>query len=367
MKTYIIRNTVILIITLLLVSFVSNKNNSEFNKKPRNIIFLIGDGMGIAHLYAGMTRNHGKLFIEEITHVGLQKTYSADSYITDSAASGTAMASGTKTKNGVIGQDTTGAAVKSILEYAEDNGLATGLISTSAITHATPASFIAHVENRGLYEDIAADFLKTEIDVFIGGGADHFMHRMDSVDLVEVLKGKGYSVLFDMEQITRMENGKLAGFTANVHNPPYLQGRNDMLPEATRTALNILSKNRDGFFLMVEGSQIDWGGHGNDTEYIISEMLDFDRAIKEALDFAMNDKNTLVVITADHETGGMSLIGGDFISGEVNANYGSTDHTGVMVPVYAYGPGAEEFTGIYENTDLFEKFMKVYGFKKDKE
>ena len=356
------------LISISFVSFcISQDEDQNKQESPQNIIFLIGDGMGVAHMYAAMTRNHGKLNLEKITHVGLQKTYSADNYITDSAASGTAMASGKKTGNGIIGLDTNGVVLKTILEIAEDNGLATGLISTSSITHATPASFIAHVQSRNMYEEIASDFLKTDIDVFIGGGQDHFVKRKDSLNLVDELMSKGYQVFFDMDQISEVSNGKLAGFTAEVHNPSCLEGRGDMLLLATKTALSILEKDSDGFFLMIEASQIDWGGHANDTEYIISETLDFDKAIGEALDFAEENENTLVVITADHETGGMSLIGGDFKSGEVKANYGTTGHSGILVPVYAFGPGAEEFSGIYENTEIFEKFLKLYGFKNETE
>ena len=366
MKKSVITIVGVVLSFITLGSFVPDDGNNENAKKPKNIIFLIGDGMGLTHLYAGMTANHGTLNIERTTHIGMQKTYSADSYITDSAASGTAMATGKKTDNGVIGLDTAGVIVKTILEYAEENDLATGLISTSAITHATPASFISHVENRGMYEAIAADFLKTEIDVFIGGGSDHFMGRKDSINLVDELKNNGYKVLFDMEEIIKVKRGKLVGFTAEGHNPSYLEGRGDMLPDATSTAINILSKDKDGFFLMVEGSQIDWGGHANDTEYIVSEVIDFDKAVKAALDFAMEDGNTLVVVTADHETGGMSIIGGDFKEGTLEAAYGTKGHTGVMVPVYTFGPGAEEFSGIYENTALFTKFMNFYGFQEDK-
>ena len=358
--------TVLGLLLMSIAPFCTSQDEDQTKQEhPQNIIFMIGDGMGVAHMYAGMTRNHGSLNLEKITHLGLQKTYSADSYITDSAASGTAMATGKKTGNGIIGLDTNGVVLKTILEIAEDNGLATGLISTSAITHATPASFIAHVQSRYMYEEIASDFLKTDIDVFIGGGIDHFVKRKDSLNLVDELKSKGYQVFYDMEQISKVSSGKLAGLTAEVHNPTYLEGRGAMLPLATKTALNILEKDSDGFFLMIEASQIDWGGHANDTEYIISEMLDFDKAIAEVLNFAEKNGNTLVVITADHETGGMSVVGGDFKSGEVMAQYGTKGHSSVPVLVYAFGPGAEEFSGIYENTEIFEKFLKLYGFKNE--
>jgi len=213
-----------------------------------------------------------------------------------------------------------------------------------------------------MYEEIAADFLKTEIDVFIGGGRDHFMKREDGRDLTKELEEKGYNILFDMDKISGITEGKLAGLTADEHNPRYSKGRGDMLPDATVTAMKILNNNKKGFFLMVEGSQIDWGGHDNDTEYIVEEVIDFDHAVAKALEFAKNDGKTLVVVTADHECGGFGLNGGNFENGTVEGAFTTDGHTGVMVPVFAFGPGAEEFIGIYENTALFDKFLQAYGF-----
>lgn len=327
-------------------------------KKPKNIILMIGDGMGVAQVFAGITANHGKLFLDNCKHIGFSKTQSADDYITDSAAGGTAISCGVKTYNGAIGVNNDTFAVKSILEEAEEKGLATGLVSTSAITHATPASFIAHQPNRGMYEAIAADFLNTDIDVFIGGGITHFSQRKDKRNLIKELKAKGYQVELEMDKIAKVKKGKLAGLTAGIHNGRIAE-RGDMLPVATKTALNILDNNNKGFFLMVEGSQIDWGGHANSTIYIVEEMLDFDQAIGKALDFAAKDGETLIVITADHETGGLTINGGDMSTGMVKGEYTTGNHTAVMVPVFAYGPGAEEFIGIMENTDLHQKMKKL--------
>lgn len=331
------------------------------SKKPKNVILMIGDGMGVAEVFAGITANGGHLFLDNFKHVGFSKTQSADKYITDSAAGGTALATGQKTYNGAIGVNTDTVAIKTILEMAEESNMATGLVSTSAITHATPASFIAHQGSRGSYEDIAADFLKTDIDVFIGGGYKHFSKRADKRDLINELKDKGYQVLRNMDEIANVTSGKLAGLTADEHNEVYPLRKMD-LPLSTATAINILDKNKDGFFIMIEGSQIDWGGHANNTIYIVNEMLDFDRAVGKALDFASKDGETLIIVTADHETGGMALADGNMASGMVKASYTSGDHTAVMVPVFAYGPGAENFTGIMDNTDIPKNIMKLLGF-----
>lgn len=364
MKTIINKLGILTILFLVVASCKTGADVSAAGKKPKvnNIIFLIGDGMGVSQIYAGMTANKGHLALEKCIHIGFVKTYSASNYKTDSAAGGTAFSCGKKTRNGMIAMGPDSTSMKTILEIAEENGLSTGLISTSAITHATPASFIAHEVSRNNYEEIAADFLDTDIDLFIGGGRNHFADREDGRDLLKELETKGYTVLNSMEEIERFTGEKLAGFTAAGHNPRYSEGRGNMLPGAVETATRILSQNKKGFFLMTEGSMIDWGGHDNDTEYIVEEMLDFDRAVAAALDFAEKDGKTLVVITADHETGGMALLGGNFQTGQVNAGYTTEGHTGVMVPVFAYGPGAENFMGIQENTDIFTRFAELFGF-----
>jgi alkaline phosphatase len=327
-------------------------------KKPKNIIFFISDGMSLPHLHAALTANKGKLFLENFRHMGLVKTHSADNYITDSAAGGTALSTGQKTYNGAIAVDTNKKPIKTILEEAEDKGLATGLVATSAITHATPASFIAHQTSRNMYEEIAADFLKTNIEVFIGGGYDHFTKRKDGRNLVEELKGKGYRVEQNMDIIKDIKESKLAGLTAPMHNGR-MNERGNMLPSATNTAINILNNNKKGFFLMVEGSQIDWGGHENNTVYIVEEMLDLDRAVGVALDFAARDKQTLLIVTADHETGGMSVLDGDYQTGMVKGEFSTGGHTGLMVPVMAWGPGAKKFTGIMDNTDVQKRMNEL--------
>jgi alkaline phosphatase len=329
-------------------------------KKPKNVIVMIGDGMGVAQVFAGITANGGHLFLDNFKHVGFSKTASSDKYITDSAAGGTALSTGQKTYNGAIGVNTDTVAIKTILEMAEEKGLATGLVSTSAITHATPASYIAHQGSRGSYEDIAADFLKTDIDVFIGGGYKHFAQRKDGRDLTRDLQHNGYQVLRDMDEIAKVKSGKLAGLIADEHNEVFPKRKMD-LPLSTETALNILDQNKKGFFIMIEGSQIDWGGHANNTIYIINETLDFDRAIGKALEFAAKDRETLIIVTADHETGGMSVVGGDMKSGMVKGAYTTGGHSAIMVPVFSYGPGAENFTGIMENTDIPKNIMKLLG------
>ena len=337
---------------------VPNYPQTKSKKLPKNIILMIGDGMGLAHVYSAMTANRGHLFLENFKSIGFSKTYSSDDYITDSAAGATALSAGIKTYNGAIGVDPEKKPVVTIRELAEKQGMKTGLVSTSAITHATPACFIAHTNSRGNYEDIAADFLKTNIDVFIGGGINNFEKRKDGRNLTSELKDKGYQVLYKIADIQKIKSGKLAGLTAESHNPTQPE-RGEMLVPATETAINLLSQSKKGFFLMVEGSEIDFLAHENITPGVVLETLDFDRAIGAALKFAVSNGETLIIVTADHETGGMSINGGDYKTGMVTAKYTSGEHTGIVVPIYAFGPGAEQFTGFMENTDIAKKMMRL--------
>ena len=350
------KSTILFFVVLIFIGSVSATKN------PKNVIFLIGDGMGMAHIYAAMVANGNKLELERCKYVGYTKTYCANRFTTDSGAGGTALATGFKTNYGMIGVTPDSIPVETILQQADRNGLATGMVVSCAITYVTPAAFIAHQPHRSMYEEVAADFLKTDIDVFIGGGRKYFEKRKDGRNLIQELKEKGYQIAYDMDEVKKVKSGKLAGLI-HEDQPPKMPKRGDLLPDATMVAIDILKKNKNGFFLMVEGSQIDWGGHANDIEMIINEMLDFDKTIGKVLDFAEKDGNTLVVIASDHETGGLTLPNGDMEKGTVKASFSTKGHTGIPVPVFAFGPGAEDFIGFMENTDIKGKIEKLLKLK----
>ncbi|MEL6943017.1 MAG: alkaline phosphatase, partial [Bacteroidota bacterium] len=257
-------------------------------------------------------------------------------------------------------------ACKTILEEAEERGLSTGLVVSSPITHATPAAFFAHQPLRILFEDIAADLLDTEIDFFVGGGQRYFDYReYDDRNLVKELKEKNYIVgSFLNEELSALKTRpekNFAYFTANADPLPVSQGRN-YLPYASKVAPKFLKQRSEkGFFLMVEGSQIDWSGHANEGRSLISEMLDFDKAISEVLEFAKRDGETLVIVTADHETGGLAINDGSKMR-KLKLEFTTNDHTCTMIPVFAFGPQAELFSGIYDNTAIYHKMMKAIRF-----
>lgn len=352
----------IIISTFLL--FASSKvSYSQKPTKPKNVILLIGDGMGLAQISAGMVYREGDLNLARFKKIGFIKTYSSDNYVTDSAAGATAFSIGKKTYNGAIGLDSSKKSHPTLLELAEKNKKSTGLVATCAVTHATPASFIAHVDSRKKNYEIALDYLKTDVDVVIGGGMTYFKQRKDNKNLIDSLKQKGYEVYDSTWDLSKITSSKFYNFTNNYHVNKMSEGRGDFSEKASLKAIETLNKNKKGFFLMIEGSQIDWGCHDTSLSYTVNEMIDFDNTIGKVLDWAIKDGNTLVIVTADHECGGLTLVEGSLKDKHIKAKFSTTDHTGIMVPVFAFGPGADEFTGIYENTDIFHKIINLAGYK----
>lgn len=338
----------------------------QLSETPKNIILMIGDGMGLSALSAGVYHSNKPLNFERFPVIGLHKSYSFDDLVTDSAAGATAFACGVKTYNNAIGVNADTIACRTILEEAEDRGLATGLIATSSIVHATPACFAAHEPLRVLYEEIAADFLDVEMDLLIGGGKKFFDRRnTDERDLVSEWRKKGYKVWdYSQAELHTVEldpRFNMVYFTADNHPLHASLGR-DYLTEAVQKGLDFLTlRNHKGFFVMIEGSQIDWAAHSNEGSILIDEILDFDLAVGIALDFAQRRGDTLVIVTADHESGGVAVNPGSS-RGKIKTAFTSNGHSGAMVPVFAYGPKADLFAGIYENTAIFGKMKEAMGW-----
>ena len=329
--------------------------------RAKNVILMIGDGMGISQITAGMYMNMNRLHLERIRHIGLIKTYSSDNLITDSAAGATAFACGIKTYNGAVGVDAEGKPVTNLFELLQERGMSTGLVATSSLSDATPACFYAHRTDRTQYEAITTDFLAGTVDIAIGGGRRLFTHREDKRDLVAELEAQGYAIHKDLGKAKKAASKRMFVIESPGHMPAVRRGRGDFLTAASQFAIEHLAQNDKGFILMIESSQIDWGGHSNDAKYVISEMIDFDDDIGSALDFAEKDGNTLVIVTADHETGGLAIEGGNLENNSVEIDFTTDHHTGTLIPVFAFGPGAEEFMGIYENTGIYYKIRKALG------
>ncbi len=326
---------------------------------------MIGDGMGLSQISGAMYSKRRRLNMERFNSIGLQKTHCKDKLITDSAASATAMARGIKADYSSFGSTIDRKAPVSIMEELQSEGWVTGIAVTSSITHATPAAFYSYQMSRAQYEEIALDLFALKVDYLVGGGLKHFERRdMDDRNLIEEMKENGYQISSFLEtplsEVNIFNNRKFAYFTANEEPLQHSQGRDYLLDACLRGVQYLKRKKDKQFFFLIEGSQIDWAGHANQAEWIIDEIHEFDKVVGKMLDFAAKDGETLVVVTADHETGGFAVVQEDD-QGELIIGFNSKDHTPTMVPVFAYGPGEELFRGVYDNTTIYNKMKQALG------
>lgn len=321
---------------------------------------MIGDGTGLVHLYAAYTAKGGQLNIFDYAKaVGISITAALNDYITDSAAAATAFSTGQKTNNGMIGMGHDSVSLKTIAESAYEKGLSTGAVVTCELPHATPASFYAHQPSRKMYAEIAKDMTYNQAaTILVGGGLPYFDTNS--------LKTAGYTVSVGINAMQQNRGARQICFTDTFNEPLPAPQRGPALEKGSMHAISRLSKNKKGFFLMIEGSQIDWGAHNNDSAHTLAETLDFDNAAGAVLQWVKKDKNTLIIITADHECGGLTLHGYDSLNKRPVMHFSSGHHTAEPVPVYAYGPGAETFSGIYQNTAIYDKMMKLLNLQSDK-
>lgn len=350
------------------------------HRTVKNVILLIGDGMGPAQVQMARANSvgiRGRLYMETLPITARVSTYSADNAVTDSAAAGTALACGIKTKNGMVGMTPDSTPYLSILEAAQEQGMRTGLVATSTITHATPASFAGHVKSRDNQLKIAEQLIERDINVLFGGGRQYFLNknekgskRKDDRDLIVEAMRNGYRVIQDRAEIYGLQQDhvlglfQLDGMTTKANEPMLDQLAQAAIEVLNRPAYYILSLPvYKGFFLMVEGSQIDWRCHSNDDTGSIRQTLLFDQAVKTAMDFAVKDQTTLVVVTADHETGGLTLVEGKPSISKLVPKWTTKNHSGVPVPLYAYGPGADKFSGSLDNTDIPRIIAKLLGIR----
>lgn len=326
-------------------------------KKVKNIIFMIGDGMGLEQISAAWVCNGGKLNLDNFTNVGIQRTYSANKLVTDSAAAGTALATGHKTDNGMISMTPDTVAVKSLAEEAMEKGKRAGAAVTCRVNDATPAVFFSHTATRKNQEDIVEQMANSGVYFLSGGGTKFWRDREDGKDITEVVKAKGYSYVETKEDLMAVQNGPVVALMDSYELKPSLD-RGDILPASVTKALELLD-NKKGFFLMVEGSMIDDGGHDNKAGHTMEEIFDFDKTVGLVLEWAAKDGETLVIVTGDHATGGMTLLSGDIDDKRIRVNFSTTGHNGIALPVFAWGPHSEDFIGIYENTELSDRIRAL--------
>lgn len=332
---------------------------------PQNLIFIIGDGMGVPHVYASVVaqRENNSAFLR-FPYSGFSRTYSRNHYRTDSAAGGTALTTGKKVDNYHVNWGPDSARYNTIFDDAVKAGMSTGFVVTSNVLDATPASTYGHVPYRKMYDTLSLQMAQCAHSVMIGGGRSNFIpaNRKDGLAPLDTLHRRGYMVTYDIDTMDAYAGDRMVALLFEG-DPLTAPARGDMLTRGAKKAISMLGRNKEGFALMIEGSQIDWACHNNDTAYLRAELADFESMLNAVLDFAERDGHTLVVVTADHETGGVTLPSGDIDKGtnEVRFLWGS--HTGVMVPVFAYGPGANYFSGIQENVDIPAKIRWLMNFE----
>lgn len=400
--------SLILVLSILL-TIVNPIAYAESNSRnPKSIILLIGDGMGQAHISLARYYKSGQLHMDDMPVSSTMSTSplpNEEKIVTDSAAAGTAISTGHKTYNGYLGVDKDKKALETILEKSKKAKKSTGLVTTTRLTHATPAAFASHNPDRNDEENIAKEMLNNNVDVLLGGGKNYFNK------LITKAEDKSYSYVDNPKDLMESKSEKLLGLFANSHLDYEIDRNKDQpsLANMTKKSLELLSNNPNGLFLMVEGGRIDHSSHNNDPATTAREVLAFDLAVKEALDFAKKDKNTLVIVTADHETGGLSigangnydfkpeilkeqkisleklekldnikdkldLLGVNLKLDKIQENkieifknkinnlsqtgWTTDAHTAIDVPIKAYGPSSNNYTKHMDNTDLNKKMLE---------
>ncbi|HIK72826.1 MAG TPA: alkaline phosphatase [Gammaproteobacteria bacterium] len=361
------------------------KQLSRNVKKAKNVIFLIGDGMSISQVSAYRLVQGGpnsRIAVDRFPYSGIVLTHAENAIVTDSASSATAYSTGRKTNNGALGMDSENNELENLTETLDQYGFVSSLLATSEITHATPAAFAAHVDLRWKTDEISAQMIESKVATFLGGGRHFFLpeemdgKRKDARNLLEEVNAS-HTLLTTKDEMNDFNDnklGKVFGLFADEHlrsidspdNHSSEPSLSEMLQFAVKRSGQFINNGCKGFFIMGEGSQVDWAGHSNNLEYLIREMQDLDSAVEWAFNYAKQNTDTLVVVTADHETGGLLIepanpadYNGNEVKFSFNTAVGRGTHTGVPVPVYAYGPGAENFTGTLDNTDVYRAVIEA--------
>ncbi len=364
---------------------LSQKAIIPIKNKPKNIILLISDGMSLTQVSTYRLLKGGpneRIAVDKFPVSGIVLTHSENAIVTDSASSATAFSTGRKTNNGALGLDEDNKILENFTEIIDRYGYVSSLISTSEITHATPAAYASHVDLRWKTDEISLQMMESKVMTILGGGRHFFLpedlggKRSDGLNLLEQMESSRM-VMTEKKELDSFDHsdlGKVVGLFADEalrdkekpENHVFEPSSSEMLNFAINRSEKFNENGCKGFFIMLEGSQVDWAGHANDLNYLKREMQDFDEAVELALDYATQNPDTLVIATADHETGGLLIESSsptDYTAPEVkfsfNTGIGYGSHTGVPVPVYAYGPGSENFTGTLDNTDIFYAMLEA--------
>jgi len=356
----------LLIRIILVLNIVLSVAIVQGAERPKNIIILIGDGMGLNYVAANVLMHEDSPFRNFAT-IGLSITRSIDELITDSAAAATAIATGYPTKNRYISVDTSYNELYTIFEHAQSLDLATGVVVTDNIPGATPAAFYAHHQSRHEYFEIAQQLIDSKLNVAIGGGMKYYLpledggSRKDSLNVIKELEMLDYKIYYDFNDLSDSAPSEKIISLLDKESLSVAAERDYTLGDLTSIAIDHLNENDDGFIMVVEGSQIDWAGHDTNHVYLLSELEDFSTAVSKALEFAEDDGNTLVIVTSDHDTGGMTITDGSYDADSLKIEFAGVHHTAGFVGVFASGPGSELFSGVYDNYMIGRKIFKLLG------
>ncbi|MCM0059246.1 MAG: alkaline phosphatase [Algoriphagus sp.] len=331
--------------------YLPTYQNDGVDTPVKQVFLLIGDGNGLAQISAGLFANGGQLSLAQIQTIGLVKTQAADDFTTDSAAGATAMATGQKANNRALGLNAAEDSIPNLPYFLSRKGFKTGLVTNDELTGATPAAFYAHHPERDAVQEIAGYLPNSALNLVIGGGGRSFNR--------DKLSQAGFTLVSDLQGLAEVKGARAAHFASERGVPSKEAGKGSFLSQAFLQASSYLGKAKTPFFLMLEAAKIDSGGHSNSPSTIVTELLDFDRVIGEVLRYADAHPGTLVLVTADHETGGVTLPQGNVAKGEVELGFHSDDHTGILVPIFAYGARSGAFRGLYSNTEIFNRILKV--------
>lgn len=357
-----------LIITVMLAMLTMPafcREKAPKSEKVNNVILIIGDGMGLSHAASYMIDlNYAPVCFDRAQFCGIVKTYSNNNRATDSAAAATALATGHKTDNGRLGTLPDGSAPVNMGELAKGKGLGVGIVVTSYVLDATLGGFYAHVDDRKDRAGIISDLFEFRPDVLVGGGKKYFTEeKYVKEDMTKKAVELGFSYVETPEDFYKTTATPILGLFSDDIYPMAIDRDSDFLKDAMEHTLSILETNKKGFFAMIEGSKIDYAAHSNNAEELTFEMEEFDKAVNAAFDYADTHKGTLVIVTADHETGGLTLVPGDrdYTKGDtgVETRWSTTGHSASPVPVYSYGASAWKFSGVMDNTDIFKRIKEV--------
>jgi alkaline phosphatase len=344
--------------SLVLIPFLAI-SASAAAAPPRNVIFFVGDGMGAAHVTLLRSLRGDQINIGRMRLAALHFTASADHAVTDSGAGATAFACGVKTNSGALGVDAAGTPQPTILEAAEKLGMATGVVTTTAFFDATPAAFLVHVKDRRESLKIVNQMLGSGAEVIAGAGLEAFGKK--ELPAIETLaKAAGYSLVRSKSELAAAASPRTL---AVLPTQPHDLDQPDLpLPDLTRWAISRLKGDPDGFFLVVEHEGIDTSSHQNDSADVAASLTSFDKAVGIALDFAAADGKTLVIVTGDHETGGLRL--SEFRDGKLRTEWSTVEHTAVAIPLFMSGPGSDEVNGLIDNTEIGKALFRLLRAKK---